>query len=190
MARSGMRGPPLLLTLFGAVLVAAGCGSAESAPPASPFPPRPESIDVSRLDPCSGMPPAEAERLDLDSGQSGTATVNGTVSPSCTWLGYGSETYIYGAQVIPLNAAGAAAEPGSRIVDIDGFGAVQGAPGTNNGPSQPAFCQIAVDVADGQTFRIQLNSGDPTDGGDPATIDDVCSEARRFASEYLAALRR
>lgn len=190
MARPARCRFPLLLASLGTAAALAGCGGGpEPAQPVSPFPPRPVSIDVSRLDPCAGMPAEEIERLDLDAGAPSTATVDGVPSPACTWVGYDSTTYIYGAQIIPLGAAVAVDEPGSRIIDVNGFGAVQGAAATNNGPRQPAFCQIVVDVADGQTLRFQVSSGDPTTGGDTGQIDAVCTEAQRFATQYLVAIR-
>lgn len=188
MARPRRHIPPLLATL-GIAAALAGCGDREPAPPASPFPPRPVSIDVSSLDPCSGVSPAEQDRLGLETGRANTATVNGVASPACTWVGYSSEALNYSAQTIPLDAADAADEPGSRVIQLGGFGAVQGAPSTGNGPGLPTFCQIAVDVADGQTLRFQVNNGDPTPGDDAAAIDTVCSEARRFATDYLSTIR-
>lgn len=172
-----------------AILLPAGCGSGAPAAPPSPFPPRPESVDVSRLDPCSGVSPADARRLDVGRGSPSTATVDGTRSPACTWVGY-DDGYNYGAQVIPLSAVGAAGEPGSRVVDVDGFGAVISAARTNNTPGGPAFCQLAVDVADGQTVRFQLNNGRPGTGGRPDAVDATCAEAQRFASGYLRTIRR
>lgn len=183
--------PGPVLGLIGLAAVLVGCGGpAEPERPGSPLPPRTVSFDVRGLDPCSGMPPEEAERLRFSSVRGFTAHVDGVDSPACTWVVMGDESFSYSAQTIPSGAESAVGEAGSQIVDVDGFAAVQGGPDTNNGPGLPPFCQLAVDVADGQTLRIQVSYMDLDLGGDPVAFDSTCAEARRFTSAYLATIRR
>lgn len=177
---------PALLTLGLLAAVLVGCGGSP-AEPESPFPARPVDIDVSTLDPCDALDPSRAEALGLGEGARGTAVVDGTEARDCTWLGNGDASN-YGVQVISLGAVTAAAEPSSRIVTVGGYGAVEGAPQTNNGPGLPAFCQLAIDVNDNQTIRVQVNNGRPSTGGDPNAIRDVCRQAGEVAAEVLTVL--
>ncbi|MFP5021096.1 DUF3558 family protein [Pseudonocardia phyllosphaerae] len=181
----------LLATAGAAVALTAGCGAEAAAPASSgPFPPRPTSIDVSRLDPCSGVTPAEAERLQLPEPLRRTADVGGAPSPTCSWDGLSEGRYSYAAQFIPVSAAEAAQDRGSELDVIDGYGAVRGSPASiHNVENGPAGCQFAVDVADGYTLRIQVSSGALRTGNDPKEFRKVCAEARRFASAYLVTVR-
>lgn len=173
---------PVLLGAGVAVLVLAGCGAANQA---SPFPDRPADIDISTLDPCGALARTQIEALGLADGTPGDAVVDGTAARDCTWLGRGDASN-YGVQFIDLDAATAAEEPGSRILTVDGYGTVEGAPGTNNGPGTPAFCQLAIDVSENQTVRLQVNNGRPRTGGDPDAIRDVCSQAEEVAAGVLS----
>ena len=182
MGRSGWRGTTVLLVLLGIATAVAGCSADE---PAGPFPDRPRDIDVSRLDPCDSLTEQQLGSRGLGTGTPGTATVNGATARDCTWIG---SRIGAGVQFIPLGADAAATESGSRMLLVAGFGAVEGAPETNNGPGLPAFCQIAVDAGPQQTVRVQINNGRPDTGGDPQAIRDVCRQAEDVAEAVLTTI--
>lgn len=186
-ARPVRRRTPVLLASAVGVVVLAGCGGG-GADQASPFPDRPADIDITTLDPCAALAPPQVEALGLADGTRGDAVVDGTAARDCTWLGQGDASN-YGVQFVDLHAAAASEEPGSRILTVDGYGAVEGAAETNNGPGIPAFCQLAIDVSENQTVRIQVNNGRPRTGGDPASIRDVCREAEDAAGAVLTNIR-
>lgn len=187
--RRPTRGRLLLAASVGLLVILTGCGSPAPETPPGPFPPRPVTIDLSTLDLCSGVTPAEADRLKLPPVSRSTTTVEGSASPTCDWTDPGFGTFAYTAQAIPLSTIGAEQVPGSKIIEIEGFGAVQNVPETVNTSSSPAFCQIAVDVAADQTLRIQVENGVLGTGNDQAALDATCAEARRFATEFLTTLR-
>ncbi|MEV1293931.1 DUF3558 family protein [Pseudonocardia sp. NPDC049635] len=170
----------LLAFLAGALL--AGC-SADPGQPDSPFPPRPSDIDLAALDPCESLTDQQLTARDLGRGTPGTATVNGTVARDCTWTG---PTVNAGVQFISVGADVAAKESGSRLLLVAGFGAVEGAPGTNNGPGLPAFCQITIDAGPHRSVRVQVNNGRPSTGGDPEAFRDACRHAEAIAGAVMA----
>lgn len=82
-------------------------------------------------------------------------------------------------QFIPIGAEAAIPVPGSTVTRVDGFGAVQNSPVIGGAPP---ICQLAVDVAPGQTIRVQANAvPDP-----PYGMDELCRRASQTASMVMA----
>ncbi|GEC26402.1 MULTISPECIES: DUF3558 family protein [Pseudonocardia] len=185
MGGSVRRGASLLPALVGAVVLLAGCSDGAEQP-GGPFAPRPSDVDLARLDPCSSLTEQQLGARDLGAGAPGTATVNGTSARDCTWIG---PTVNAGVQFIAVGAETAAEERGSRLLLVEGFGAVEGAPETNNGPGLPAFCQIAVDAGPQQSVRVQVNNGRPDTGGEPEAFRDVCRHAEDIAGAVMVNIR-
>ncbi len=165
------------IALAATTALAAGC-SAGTTPTDGPFPPRPVTIDSSRVPPCDLLSDPQQAELGLRTGRPGNANVNGRPSSTCTWLGSGAVDY--NVQFIPVDAAIAVTEPGARITVINGFGAVQSVPGETFGGTP--FCQVAVDAAAGQTIRVQASTrpGEP-----PIGIDEQCRRAVNAASMVM-----
>lgn len=165
------------IALVASVALTVGCSSEETAA-ATPFPPRPATVDASGMRPCDLLAESQRIRIGLDAGSPGTSNVNGRPSPACTWLGDGAVDY--NAQIIPVDAALATTEPGATIIVVDGFGAVQSRPAETFGGTP--FCQVTVDAAAGQTIRIQARTrpGEP-----PIGLDEQCRRAVDAASMVM-----
>ncbi|MEQ3552203.1 DUF3558 family protein [Pseudonocardia nematodicida] len=163
------------------VSLVAGCGAAPDAEGASPFPPRPATIDLRGVDVCELVDDEDLVERDLEPGTATVADVGGIPSPTCAWIATDGRAS-YSVQNIGQPASIALGGPTSEVARVAGFGAVLDAPEVNNGPGFPAFCQVAVDLNDDQTLRIQVSNGDPRTGGDQAELDRVCTEASTFAA--------
>lgn len=150
-------GPALLLV---AALLLAACGPAGAPPPAaapaspSPFPPRPVSLPLTGLDPCTLLTSAGQRALGVQ-----TATDGFSGNPTCQWSTLGGTPANrwqfeldtgYGA------AAGLAVE-GARLTRVDGFGAVE-TDGLDHGTS----CRLWVDTAPGQNLNVIYSNPDGT----------------------------
>ncbi|MBC3194640.1 DUF3558 family protein [Pseudonocardia sp. C8] len=116
----------LALVVGGAAL--AGCGGGE---PASPFPPRPTTVDVDRLDPCAVVTESQRRTLGLSHGRPPTITLTPTGSRGCGWSDFAGG-YNYTVQTLPTGAIESAGADQTRLTQVSGFGAVEA---TSFGPS-------------------------------------------------------
>lgn len=167
------------------VVVITGCGGpSEPAPAASVFPPRPTDLDITKISPCAAVTDVQRRRLDVGSGTPGEVVVSGVSSAACGWQNL-SNGFGYNVQTIPLPADQALGEPGSKLTTVNGFGAVQNSPAEITSPGIPAFCQLIVDVNEGQNIRIQVQSSDVEASTEQSARDDVCARVNTFASEVM-----
>ena len=162
----------LVRVLVAGMVALALASCSESTEPGPVLPPRPTSVPADRVAPCAMLTPPQADRLQLYESQPGGGVVDGRPSPGCTWLG---SNIGYNIQFIPVGAEAAIPVPGSTITQVNGFGAVQNSPVISGAPP---ICQLAVDIAPGQTVRVQANAvPDP-----PYGMDELCRRARETAS--------
>ncbi|ANY06105.1 hypothetical protein AFB00_07105 [Pseudonocardia sp. HH130630-07] len=171
-----------------AVLVLAGCGGAVQEPPPSLLGPRPVDLDLSSVDWCATLTPEQQRARGVDYAEPWAGNVGVSRSSGCFWQTVARTKFA--AQVIDGRAESAAEERGLRVVSVGGFGAVRAASTTGNGPGLPPFCQIAIDVNETQTVRVQHRAGSIDDGGDPVAIEEACLTATRFGEDVLGNLRR
>ncbi|WP_165922495.1 DUF3558 family protein [Pseudonocardia endophytica] len=159
-----------------AIFVLAACSPTASPTPPSPtLPPRPVSIAADRIPPCTMLEADQADQLGLRHPTPGQGIVEGVQSPSCTWLGGDGGTNV---QFIPVGAEVALNLPGATTTQVNGFGAVRNVP---NLPGSPPICQLAIDVAPGQTVRVQANAiPNP-----PYGMDELCHRADEAASMVM-----
>ncbi|TCK21360.1 uncharacterized protein DUF3558 [Pseudonocardia endophytica] len=117
----------------------------------------------------------QVERLGLRHPTPSDAVVDGLPSPACKWLGNDGGI---SAQFIPIGAEVAIPVPGAVITQVNGFGAVRNVPDL---PGSPPICQLAIDVAPGQTVRVQANAiPNP-----PYGMDELCRRADEAASMVM-----
>lgn len=180
MPRPARRRAPVLFALLGAAVVIAGCGGAEPVAPPGPFPPRPADIDVSRLDPCELVTPGQAESLAVSTGRPAAVPTGTVASPGCAWSDF-DEGFNFTAQTVPTPASESVGAPGTVLVTVGGFGAVQA---TDLGDSTP-ICQLVADVADNGSIRVQAQSLRHGPDGMPRAFDQVCPRAAAFAEVVM-----
>lgn len=166
-----------------AALGVSGC-AATFARAGNPFPPRPYTLDVATVDPCAAL--TDQQRNDLNIRESHAGTSHGGSSRGCTWpsadgVGYTIQTFNEHASV----ALGA--EDSSRVVTVDGFGAVQSSPPAQ-GTHLP-FCQVVLDIADNASLRAQLQVSPRGAEDAEHTTDSTCAQIREVASDMLHNLR-
>lgn len=175
-------------------LCAVACtGSTPSSPaaPPGPFPPRPYVIDVTKIDPCSALTPAQARQRDARKGPPRTVDLGvGRPSKACGWSN-DDEKYRYNFQTIEADAALALQAPGTNsVISVDGFGAVLNVSGESNvtGSGIPQLCQITIDVNTNQSIRVQVGGADTTTYGSQAEIKESCDRVRVLAHDVLTTL--
>lgn len=186
----GRRGAVVMCLL--AVLVPAGCGSVGEVPagPVGPFPVRPVALDLSGVDLCATLTAEQKAARSIDRERAKVAQVGGKPSPGCLWRSE-STGISWTVQIVEASAVTAWVPGESRLVIVDGYGAVREPDAAHNAAGTDPFCQLPVDVNDTQTVRVQVaGSGDQRDGSDPAAVDNVCVLASDFAGEVLDNLRR
>lgn len=178
MMRAALR---VLVTAL-ALATITGCSSSDrhaGSPPSEPaFPPRPLSVSADRVAPCDMLAPDQAQRLGLRRPSPINVVVDGQPSSGCTWLGSTSGLNV---QFIPIGADVAIAVPGATITTVNGFGAVRSVPAPSG---SPPICQVAVDVAAGQTVRVQANALPSSSYG----MDELCRRADEAASMVMTIL--
>lgn len=162
-----------------AMAVLAGCASASDPgppPPSGPtLPPRPASVAADRIPPCAMLVADQIERLGLRRTTPSQGMVDGRPSPACKWLGSDIDINV---QFIPIGTEVAIPVPGAMITQVNGFGAVRNVPDL---PGSPPICEVAVDVAPGQTVRVQANAVP----NPPYGMDELCRRADEAASMVM-----
>lgn len=162
-------------------MVLTGCGGTNAT---EVFPERPYLLDVDHVDPCSALTSQQVVELGLRTGSGGTA--QGGTSHACTWPGRDGVGVTF--QTLGVDAEVAiGAEPTSTVVTVAGFGAVQSSPPAQ-GTGLP-FCQVVLDVADGNALRAQVQGTPLAPDAEDRTIDGTCEEVRRVAELMLRNLR-
>ncbi|MFP5072918.1 DUF3558 family protein [Pseudonocardia nantongensis] len=162
-----------------AAAVTAGCTPAPAAP-LDPFPPRPADIDIERVDPCATLSPELKRELQVGEGVAGTAPVDEMTTRACGW-GNLLDGFNYTIQLIPQDAGRAVADPGTWVSTVAGFGTVTQTERADTFP----LCQVLVDVNDGQTIRIQVQTTDEQTDGAAYPVDEVCRRADRVAADAV-----
>lgn len=162
---------------YGALVLVMGvsaCGVARG--PDDPFPERPYTLDVVRIDPCAALTDQQRAELHLRPGRAGTS--QGGTSRGCTWV---SRTGLgWNLQTLADDASGAiGAEPTSTVLAVGGFGAVQSSPPAR-GTGLP-FCQVVIDVAEGAAVRAQLQVGPGAPDAEQHTVEQTCEQVRAVA---------
>lgn len=124
------------------------------------------------------LTPEQERSLKLRNETAGDTVVNGLPSPTCTWIG---ESGIdFNVQFIAIEAQVSASAPGSSVARVDRFGAIQNVESSLS--SGMPFCQLTIDVAQGQSIRVQALAGP---GGPAPGIDEQCRRANEVASMVM-----
>lgn len=178
-------GPARLLVptslLVGGIL--AGCSSAPQTPP-DPFPERPFAVDVAALDPCTTLTDEQVRGLgDGVTRSSGEPNVGGRPSRACGWLPAGGE-YPGSVQTLGFDAAESIGAPGTTLDSVSGFGALRVVE-TEPSPT----CDLILDVADGASIRVTVQSFRREPDGGRTPPDLVCEQTRRLAEQVVDTLR-
>lgn len=167
------------------ILVLAGCAQAQPGPP-DPFPPRPEAIDLSRLDPCATLTPQQLAPLGLgpEDRRTGTPVVGGKSTRVCGWSN-GEVAFGYSVQFIPADAVDAVGAEGATVEVIEGYGAVR----TTDRETTAPLCEIHVDSSEGQLIRTQTRALKVGRDGSLPTIDETCRRAVNVTAEMIRTAR-
>lgn len=153
--------------------VVVGCGVAE---PEGPFPVRPAEIDVSNLDLCSLLTPAQRTQLSVDEGEPGNVVLPEGPSRTCTWPD-NDAVISYAVQTISEPASTAVGASDSSLDTVGGFGAVRV---TAYAESTP-LCEFYLDTGDADTLRVQVQAVGYGDDDKPLAMTRVCEQARALA---------
>jgi hypothetical protein len=151
------------------------------APTASPFPPRPATLRLDKVQSCDLLTDQQRRRLGAGIGtnQSGDGGDDG---PACVWLG--SPDTSHGWTAGPILNQGAAhylgSSTGAAVTTVAGFGAVA----TSSDFAQPdQQCLLFIDVAPGQALEVSY------DASSSIGHDASCQQANRAATLMLGNLR-
>jgi uncharacterized protein DUF3558 len=148
------------------------------------LPPRPQSLPLNGRDPCALLTSDQRESLSVGSGRPGTA---GGGSPACNWSHFPDEprdSYFLQFDTGRGAEYALASTTGARVVDIEGFAAVE----TQRGGSYPEerHCVLLVDVADGQNLWVQYEYNGSTV---QVTRELACEKALSAAGMAVQTLR-
>ena len=167
---------PVLLLL---VLLAgcAGTPATTATPTNSPLPARPSELVLDRVDPCTIITPTQRTQLLVGKPKS-VRTKDGSDLAACLWARFPQEPqdfYLISMDVKLGAEYALASDSGSRVIDINGFTAVESQrsdtpPGVN--------CMLAVDVAAGQNLAIRYDYFGSTV---PMTTQSSCEKAATLA---------
>lgn len=165
------------------VLVGVSACAIDSTASVDPFPERPFVLDVAHVDPCTALGDREQVELDLKPGRPSIS--QGGTSRGCNWvsstgLGWNLQTLAEDASVA------VAAESTSTIVEVSGFGAVESSPPAR-GTGLP-FCQVVLDVADGESLRAQIQVTPLAPDAEQHTTERTCERVRSVATLMLSNL--
>jgi len=170
-----------VLIALAAITLLTGC--AEAAPD-SPFPPRPADIDVTGIDPCAALTPAEQADRGVGPGEPGTGDLGDGPTRICGWSNF-DDGYNYSVQTLPLPAAVVVGTPDSTVHVVDGYGVVQS---TAFGDSFP-LCSHYIDASDPHGIRVQVMATASNEDGSIKDFDEVCGKTTLLTSQALRNLR-
>jgi hypothetical protein len=178
--------PPAIVAVIAMALVT-GCGAGGSdTPGGGALPSRPQELTLDRVDPCVLLTNEQRQRLGLNRIHRPSAPPDAKTCQFTHFPGEPDEGYDVGAYVREA-AAPALASPGSRIVNVARFGAVE-ARAIRGDPERACF--VYVDVAEGQHLRVLYSY----DGRElPMNRQVACEKARSVAElmvQNLIAQRR
>jgi hypothetical protein len=147
------------------------------------FPPRPQSLPLNGRDPCALLTSDHRESLGVGRGRPGSA-IDG---PACNWSHFPDEPRdSYFIQLATGRGAEYALDSttGARVVNIEGFGAVE----TQRDKSYPVeyHCVLLIDVEDRQNLWVQY---DYDGSAVPMTRELACEKARNAADMAVQTLR-
>jgi hypothetical protein len=148
--------PIWLLAL--ALLLLTACGPQRALPqtPASagsPFPPRPVTLPLAGLDPCSLLSSAAQRELGVQ-----TATDGFAGNPTCQWSSLGTPVSRWQFELdTGYGAAAGLAMDSASLTKVDGYGAVE-TEGLDHGTS----CLLWIDTGPGQNLNVLYSNSDGT----------------------------
>ncbi|WP_214404604.1 DUF3558 domain-containing protein [Pseudonocardia lacus] len=191
-----MRRLVMLLTTM--IVVVVGCAGAPVAGDAHPrrddteesagitLPPRPRELPLDSVDPCELLTTAQRVSLGLsERSLPGTTDAPYFAGPTCTVSGF--EPRDVGADVGLVTNTGLdqLLAPGLlsdevAVISVADFPAIVAK------PSQPDYCSVDVDVADGQFLDVQFRDSGKNP---PIPQDDLCRDAVRVAEAALHTLQ-
>lgn len=174
-----------------ACLLAVGCTTTATGPPATPStpapPPRPREVRLDGVDPCSLLTPQQRAGLGVEGtprpAESYVELFRGNV-PSCTMIGF--RPAAFGLGVSTVTSVGierwrqgdlaAQVQPTS----VAGFPAVIAMP-----TRYTTYCSVDVDVAAGQLLDVQFSDGG---GKPPISQPELCQRAQQVAESTMITL--
>lgn len=181
MARPALRRTPALLASFCIGVLLTGCGASE---PASPFPERPQDIDIARLDPCALLPRDLQAALEVGAGRpSRNVLDHGAQARNCGWDNFETGTS-YSVQLVDLDARSAIGD-GRPIANVAGYGAVRQVENVDSAP----MCGLIIDMGDAQMARVLVLSTRYVNGR-PRPLHEVCNETSAVATKVVDESRR
>jgi hypothetical protein len=182
-------------SIGGAPLPAAG-NTPSSPGTAASLPPRPKDLKIDGIDPCILLTKPQQQQLGLDrdprpDNANDTKEIDRFGNRGCSFDKTASEPR-YGYLIVPVPQEGADAwltqkrNATAKPVDAEGYGALELhlplPPGrTEQGP----FCEVVVDVAQGQSLTVQFSQ--ITRGA--FSHDQLCERARQGAGLAVQTLR-
>ncbi|RJQ67513.1 DUF3558 domain-containing protein [Pseudonocardiaceae bacterium YIM PH 21723] len=168
----------------------AGAPVRRTLPPLPPvttvsLPPRPSNIPLAGRNACKILKQEQLSQLSLDRGPLPDAEKGFGNAPTCS---YRNSVGRFGARLALVTVSGAdvwlseQAGVEARAITVGGFGAL-----TVTNPNQPDFCNVEVDVADGQFLDVLYRN----DGNNPAPSQEtLCKGAQRVAESAMTSLKR
>ncbi|MCP2260451.1 Protein of unknown function (DUF3558) [Streptoalloteichus tenebrarius] len=149
-----------------------------------PRSPRPTEIPLDTVDPCGVLTPDQRRQLSLDGTPTPYADSRFANARACS-LRDGAHGLVARLAVVTDQGIEVwhddTAQVDAEGVQVNGFPAL-----VVRTPGQETFCNVEVDMADGQFLDVLLR-----DGGNqkPPPRDELCRGARRIAEAAVASLR-
>lgn len=174
------------------ILALSACSApgAENSP--DPFPERPYTLDIARIDPCSALTSAQAQQRGAETGGPKDVDLGlGGRSTACGWNNF-DDGYGYNFQTIGVDARQALSAPGTtRVETVNGFGAAMNVVDESTGyagPGIPLTCQLTIDVNQGQAVRVQVQSSNTKSFNNKQAEAETCDRAKSLAGDVLTTL--
>jgi len=170
------------------VLTAAGCGASTSTPshtpgPASALPPRPATLSLDDVDPCSLLTDTQRAQLQVRRGSPDTDSSGPFKGRVCTWLDQNDPNAGYDGTAA-LHQGAEFALGGEPVRSVGGFAATTT---VSAGTDPNRFCGLLVDVASGQSLAADYsNNGHDYPG---MNRELACFKAQQLAEAMLSTLR-